>query len=137
MLRTGLCDYNDAYMLVKETITGTNTEAAGADENNTNKKAIFKNFVPFISCISRINNTQIEYAQYIDIVMPMCNFIEYSLNYSKSSGINYLFQYCRDKPAVDNTGVVTAFNEANVTDLFNLKVKTRSTTGISSTKMLK
>ena len=73
MLRSSLCDYSDAY----------NTVAGGAAANNTNKKVIFKNCAPFTNCISKINNTQIDNAQYIDIVMPMYNLIEYSDNYSK------------------------------------------------------
>ena len=50
------------------------------------KKVIFKNFPPFTNCISKINNAQIDNAEYIDIVMPMYNLIEYSDNYSKASG---------------------------------------------------
>ena len=47
------------------------------------KKVIFKNCAPFSSCIRRINNTQIDHAQYIDAVMPIHNLIEYSVDYSK------------------------------------------------------
>ena len=79
MLRSSLCDYSDAYILTKGNISVNNTVAA----NNTNKKVIFKNCAPFTKCISKINNTQIDNAQYIDIVMPMYNLIEYSDNYSK------------------------------------------------------
>ena len=75
MLRSSLCDYSDAYILVKGNITVNNTAAAA---NNTNKKVIFKNCAPFTSCISKINNTQIDNAEYIDIVIPMYNLIEYS-----------------------------------------------------------
>ena len=57
MLKSSLCDYNDAYILVKGTITANDTSAAGAAANNTNKKVIFKNCVPFTNCISEINNT--------------------------------------------------------------------------------
>ena len=73
MLRSSLCDYSDAYILVKGNITVNNTAADGPAANNTNKKIIFKNYAPFTSCISRINNTQIDNAEYIDIVMPMHN----------------------------------------------------------------
>ena len=86
MLRFTLCDYSDAYILVKGNISVNNTAAADADANNTNKKVIFKNCAPFTNCISKINNTQIDNAEYIDIVMPMYNLIEYSDNYSKTSG---------------------------------------------------
>ena len=86
MLRSSLCDYGDSYILVKGNITVNNTAAGGAAANNTNKKVIFKNCAPFTNCISKINNTQIDNAEYIDIVMPMYNLIEYSDNYSKTSG---------------------------------------------------
>ena len=71
MLRSSLCDYSDAYILVKGNISVNNTAAAGVDANNTNKNVIFKNCAPFTSCISEINNKQIDDAEYIDIVMPM------------------------------------------------------------------
>ena len=80
MLRSSLCDYGYAYILVKGNITVNNT-AAGNDANNTNKKVKFKNCAPFTSRISKINNTQIDNAEYIDIVMPMYNLLEYSDNY--------------------------------------------------------
>ena len=86
MLRSSLCDYSDAYILVKGNITVNNTAADGAAANNTNKKVIFKNCAPFTNCISKINNTQVDNAKDIDIVMPMYNLIEYSNNYSKTSG---------------------------------------------------
>ena len=60
------------------------------------KGVIFKNCAPFTKCINRINATGIDNAQDIDIVMPMYNLIEYSDNYSKTSGS--LWQYCRDDP---------------------------------------
>ena len=62
MLRSSLCDYGDAYILVKGNISVNNTAAADADANNTNKRVIFKNCVPFTKCISRINNTQVDEA---------------------------------------------------------------------------
>ena len=57
------------------------------------KKIIFKNYAPFTSCISKINNTEIDNAEYVDIVMPMYNLIEYSNNYSKTYGS--LWKYCK------------------------------------------
>ena len=86
MLKSSLCDYSDAYILVNGTIAVNNTAAAGADANNANKKIIIKNCAPFINWIRRINNTQVDNAKYIDTVMPMYNLIEYSENYSKTSG---------------------------------------------------
>ena len=81
MVKSSLCDYSDAYILVKGAITVNNTTAS----NNTNKKVIFKNCAPFTICISEINNTQVGNAKDIDIVMPMYNLIEYSDNYLKTS----------------------------------------------------
>ena len=85
MLRSNLCDYADAYILVKGNIT---VAGAGADDaakrlDERNKGVIFKNCAP--KCMSRINNKDIDNAQDIDIVMPMHNLIEYSDNYSKTS----------------------------------------------------
>ena len=84
-LRSSLCDYSDAYVLAKGNISVNNTAAVAADPHNRNKKVIFKNCAPFTNCIRKINNTQIDNAEYIDIVMPMYNLIEYSDNYSKTS----------------------------------------------------
>ena len=121
MLRSSLCDYSDAYILVQRNISVNNTAAEGAAANNAAKKVIFKNCAPFINCISKINNTQIDNAEYINIVMPMYNLIEYSDNYSKTSGS--LWQYCKDIPAVNNAGDIVDFNGANATDSFNFKTK--------------
>ena len=120
MPRSSLCNYGNAYILVKENITDNNTAAAGDDANNTNKKVTFKNCAPFTNYISKINNTQIGNAEYIDIVMPMYNLVEYSDNYSKTCGS--LWQYCKDIPAVDDNDDVI-FNGANDTDSFNFKSK--------------
>ena len=86
MIKSSLCDYNDAYILVKGIITVNNTAAQGAAANNINKKVIFKNCAPFTNCISEINNTQIDNAIDIDIIMSMYNLIEYSDNYAKTTG---------------------------------------------------
>ena len=108
ILKSSLCDYSDAYILVKGTITVNNTGTDTAPDNR-NKKVIFKNCALFTNCISEINNTQIDNAKDIDIVMPMYNLIEYSDNYSKTSGS--LWQYCKDIPAVNNNGDIVNFNE--------------------------
>ena len=119
MLTSILCDYRDTYILVKGNISVNNTAAAGADANNTNKKVIFKNCAPFTDCISKINNIQVDNDKDIDIVMPMCSLIEYSNNYSKTSGSTW--QYCKDVPVVNNNGYIIDFNGANATDSFNFK----------------
>ena len=84
MLRSSLCDCSDAYILVKGNITVNNTGTASAPTNR-NKKVIFKNCASFTSGISKINNTQIDNAENIQIVMQIYNLIEYSDNYSKIS----------------------------------------------------
>ena len=71
------------HIHVKGTITVNNTAAADADANNTNKKVIFKNCAPFTNCISEINNTDLDNAKDIDIVMLKYNLKEYSDDYSK------------------------------------------------------
>ena len=67
MSRSGLCDYIDAYLVFKGTITIKNI-AAG---NDVNKHVIFKKCLPFTSCIMRTNNTRTDDAQYIDVVMSI------------------------------------------------------------------
>ena len=121
MLRSTLCNYSDAYILVKGNVLVNNTAAAGAAANNATKKVIFKNCAPFTNCTSKINNTQKDNAEYIDIVMPIYNLIRYSDNYSKISGS--LWQYCKEIPAVNIAGNIIDFIATNTTDSFNFKTK--------------
>ena len=86
----------------------------------------------FTSCLSRINNTQIDDAQYTDVVIPIYSLKEYSDNYSKK--IWSIFQYCWGVMVVDNKGDVTDFTEAIVIDSFNLKEKLTGQTGDNGTK---
>ena len=97
-LKSNLCDYIDAYILAKGTIiiTKDGDDAAARQTNERNKVVIFKNCTPFTKCISKIKGTDIDNAQDIDIVMSMYNLIEYSDNYSKTSGS--LWQYYKDVP---------------------------------------
>ena len=81
MLRSDLCDFSDAYIVVKGTITVTNPDNA-----KRNKAVAFKNNAPFINCISKINGVQIDNAEDLDVVMPMYNLLEYSKNYKKATG---------------------------------------------------
>ena len=92
MLRSDLCDSNDAYIVVKGNITleGDN------DANKQNKNLAFKNNAPFINCISKINGVKIDNAEDLDVVMPMYNLLEYSKNYRKTTGS--LWNYYRDEP---------------------------------------
>ena len=94
---------------------------ADADANNTNRKVILKNCTAFTDCISKMNNTQVDNAKHIDIVMPIYRFIKHNNNYSKASGS--FWQYCKDIPAVNNDGDIVDFNGGNATDSFNFKTK--------------
>ena len=132
MLKSSLCDYSDTYILVKGTITVNNTAAQGAAANNTNKKVIFKNCAPFTNCLSEINNTQIDNAKDIDIVMPTYNLIEYSDNYAKITGI--LWQYCKDIPAQNANDEIIVFDVNNTTDSFKFKAKITGQSGNNGTK---
>ena len=98
MLKSSLCDYSDAYILVKGKITimGAGADLAARQADERDKGVAFKNCAPFTSCKSDINNVEIEYCQDIDIIMAMYNLIEYSDNYSKKS--ESLWQYYRDEP---------------------------------------
>ena len=98
MLRSNSYDYAEAYILVKETITisGEENDTAARQADERNKGVTFKNCAPFTKCISIINNKDINTAQDIDILKPMYNLIEYSDNYSKTSGS--LWQYHKDEP---------------------------------------
>ena len=97
MLRSDLCNYSDAYVWVKGTITVTDPN----NNANFDRRLTFKNNAPFISCISKINSELVENAEDLDIVMPMYNLLEYSKNYEKTSGS--LFDYFRDELKDYNT----------------------------------
>ena len=91
MLRSDLCDYADAYILVN----GTITVAGNQPRDRQNRPLILKDNAPFVSCITRINNELIEDADDLDIVMPMYNLLEYSKSYRKTIGS--LYNYYRDE----------------------------------------
>ena len=115
MLRSDLCDYADAYILVNGTIlvNGLNPR------DRQNRPLILKNNAPFISCITRINNELIEDADDLDIVMPMYNLLEYSKNYRKTIGS--LYNYYRDE--LNNDANLANFAKNNVVSLEDLNIK--------------
>ena len=124
MLRSNLCYYSDAYILVKGTITVT---APGVNNNannirdKRNRPLILKNNAPFVSCITRINGELIEDADDFDIVMSMYNLLEYSKNYRKT--IESLYNYYRDElsdDADDNN-----FDNINVVNSNTFKYKNK------------
>ena len=82
MLRSDLCGYSNVYIVVKGRIMVTGTD----NVSRRNKKLAIKNNAPFRSSISKTNDTLIDKAEDLDIVMPMYNLLEYSDNYSMTSG---------------------------------------------------
>ena len=92
MLRSDLCDFSDAYIVVKGTITVVRPNNA-----KRNKAVTFKNNAPFINCISKINGVKIDNAEDLDVVIPMYNLLEYSKNYRKTT--DSLWNYYRDEPS--------------------------------------
>ena len=80
MLRSNLCDFSDAYIVVKGAITVVRPNNA-----KRNKATAFKYNAPFINCISKINGVKIDNAEDLDVVMPMYNLLEYSKNHRKNN----------------------------------------------------
>ena len=93
MLRSDLCDFSNAYIVVEGDITLEGDNNA----NKWNKNLAFKNNAPFINCISKINGVKIDNAEDLDVVMPMYNLLEYSKNYRKTT--NSLWNYHRNEPS--------------------------------------
>ena len=129
--RSSLCDYSNPYIRIKRTITIPNTATAGASVNNTNKKVMFKNCAPFSNCTNEINDTQVDDACDIDVVMSMYNLIEYSYIYSKTES---LWQHYRDEPAIEIGDSIIHFPADNNSVLFKFKGKIRAQTGNNGTK---
>ena len=126
MLRSNLCDYSDAYILVKGTITVTALGANNGANNIRDKKnrpLILKTNAPFVSCITRINGELIEDADDLDIVMPMYNLLEYSKNYRKTIGS--LYNYYRDE--LTNDGNDNNFDNRNLVNSEAFKYKNKIT----------
>ena len=111
MLRSDLCDYADAYILVNGTITVTAAAGANNIRDKKNRKLILKNNAPFVSCITRINGELIEDADDLDIVMSMYNLLQYSKNYRKTIGS--LYSYYRDELTNDNNNNFANRNVVN------------------------
>ena len=91
-IESSLSDYSDAYILVKG-----NINSGGNDT-----KATFKNCAPFRKYRAEINETFIDEAEHVNIVIPMYNLIEYSDNYSDTSGS--LWHFNRDEQSLENNG---------------------------------
>ena len=81
MLRSDLCDYSHAYIVVKGTIIVTDP-----DNDAYEKELILKNNAPFVPCISKITKTLIDNAEDLDVLMPIYNLLEYRKSYRKTTG---------------------------------------------------
>ena len=123
MKMSNLCDYCDAYIPVKGSITVASTETATVLDNIA-KKVIFINCASFMNCTSQMNNTKVFNAHGIDVVIPMSNLIEYSDNYSKTSAS--LWKYYRDETALDITANFIEFPADNNNDNILFKGKNSS-----------
>ena len=93
MLRSDLCDFSGAQIVVKGDITLNGK----ANDNKRNKSVAFKNNAPFIHCILKIDGVQISNAEDLDVVMPVFNSLEYSKNYKRAT--SSLWNYYRDEPS--------------------------------------
>ena len=91
ILKLSLCDYSDAYKLAEGNIAITGNAGPPVGRNDAqlvearltdkrNKEVAFKNRAPFVNCISKTNNTQIDNAKSIEVVMSLYNLIEYTDN---------------------------------------------------------
>ena len=111
VIKSNLCDYSDAHILVTGNITATGGDA--------NTRFAFKNCAPFTKCITHINDEHVDDANNLDIIMPMYNLIEYSDNYSDAS--RSLWQFKRDESPVINDG-----NSDNVSTANSISFKYKS-----------
>ena len=119
-MRSDLCDYVDAYVLVKGTVTVTANAVANNIRDKKNRQLILKNNAPFVSYITRINGELIEDADDLDIVIALHNLLEYSKNYRKTIGSTY--NYYRDELTNDNNNNFANRNLVN-SETFKYKNK--------------
>ena len=117
MLRSDLCDFSDAYIIVKGTINLTKTNGRRII-NISNRFLVFKNNAPFTNCISNINYRLIDNAKDLDVVMPMYNLLGYSKKYRKTTWS--LWNYYRDKP---NNPPAADYNADPITNSESFKYK--------------
>ena len=128
MLRSDLCDFSDAYIVVKGTITLTKT--GGRDFIGIrNRFLAFKNNAPFTNCIPKINNVLIDNAEDLDVVIPMYNLPEYSKNYNKTTGSyrNYYRNEPNNPPLNNDDPPTVNYNENPITNSESFKYKTSIT----------
>ena len=135
MLQSDLCDYSDAYIVVKGKIT-----VRGANNRDIkDRPLLFKNNFPFIGCISRVSNVLIDNVEDLDVVMSMCRLIEFSKNYRKTMGS--LWNYYRDEPnnpPADNCNAGPITNSTSIKYKISITGKTSNNdNGNDNTKYIK
>ena len=121
MLRSDLCDFSDAYIVVKGTITLTK-DAGREFIDVRNRSLAFKSNASFTNCISKIDNVLIDNADNLDVVMSMCSLIENSKNYRKTTGS--VWNYYRDEL---NNPLAANYNADPITNPASFKYKTSIT----------
>ena len=94
MLKSNLCDYNDAFILVRGDITIIELNVA---------RVAFKNYAPFTKCIAKIDGTTMDDARDLDSVMLLHNLLEYSSNYYDTAGS--LWFYSKDEASNFNADI--------------------------------
>ena len=123
-IESSLCDYSDAYIVVTGNITAT--------PNNAAARVIFKNCATFKDCRTEINDTFVDYADFINITMPMYNLIKYSDNYSDTSG--RLWNFKRDE-IINNEDVTNDDNVPSFKYKANLMGNTEDNGGKNGIKI--
>ena len=126
MLKSSLCDYSEAYILVKGTIAITPVLPPAINPNNNDKEGTFRNCAPFTGCISKINNTQNDNTKDMDVV-------EYCDNFLKTS--ESLLKCYRGEPALTNVGAIKKLHvDDNSSASFKFKQKITVKTANGGTK---
>ena len=134
MLRSDLCDYSDAYIVVKGDII-VRKAIARTFIDTTNRILAFKNNASFTNCISKINNVLIDNAEDLDILMPMYNLLEYSKSYRKTTGSwwNYYRDKSNNRSLKDDDPPTINYNADPLTNSESFKNKSSITGKTSNT----
>ena len=127
ILLSDLCNFNDAYIVVKRDVTLTKTDGRRFTDIR-NRFLAFQNNTPITNCISKINNVLIDNAEDLDVVMSMYSLIEYSKNYRKTT--RSLWNYYTDEPnnpplnpSVANNPPTVNYNADHITNSESFKYK--------------
>ena len=134
MLRSNLCDFSDAYIVVKGDIFLTKINERGIIDIR-NRILAFKKNAPLTNCISKINNELIDNAEDLDVVMAMYNLLEYSKNYRKTTGSlrNYYRDEPNNSPLNDDDPPTINYNADPITSSESFKYKSSITGKTSNT----